>query len=147
MCWKRTNEDGTGAKNELTCKRNPVAALTGRCAAFQATRGIAVIATFTSILAVVLLFVALCVMSRLFAAAGGIVALFTAILGMITFAVYLGGVVNAQSLTSKVGKPGYSYILLVTSWVVEFVAVALAYLGAFAASVSHSDDSADYESN
>lgn len=138
---------GRISKDERTCKRFPVAALTSQCTAFQATRGMAVIGTFISILGVVCLFVALCVASRLFALVGGILATITGIVNMVTFAVFLGAVVNAQKLRPDVATPGYSYILLIASWVVALVAAMLAYLGAFAGSLSQSDDSADFESN
>ena len=131
ICWIREHENDS-SRNKLSCKRQSVTVLSGKCTAFQAVRGLAVAATFFSILATTFLFVSLCVMAGLFSAWGGAFAIIAAVSGLISFAVFLGAVVNAQKLAPNVAWASWSYILMIAGWVIVLIAAVLAHLSAFA---------------
>jgi len=147
ICWVKENV-GDKSLNEKSCKSHPVSALTvnGKCTSFQAVRGLAVVGTFFSILGTTLLFVSLCCdMSRLLSAVGSISTFVSAISLLVAFAVFLASIVNAQSIPADVANTGWSFALLIASWVIGIVAASTACVGAFAG--SDKDDDSGYSSD
>lgn len=139
VCWVKENTSDR-SKDEKSCKSHTVHALADKCTSFQAVRGLAVVGTFFSILGTTLLFVSLCCdMTRLLSAVGSISIFISGISLLIAFAVFLAGIVNAQNIPKDVAYTGWSFALLIASWVIGIVAASTACVGAFAG--SHKDDS------
>lgn len=114
ICWVR---NGT----QRTCARNHVAALSGKCLAFQFVRAFAVIGTFCSVIGTVFLFVALCALPWYFESAGASCTVTAALFLLVTFAIFLGSVVRAGKV-SPVAFPGWSYALCIAAWVIALIA-------------------------
>lgn len=133
VCWVRNGK-------ERTCARNRVAALGGKCLAFQVVRAFAVVGTFCSVIGTVFLFVALCALEWEFERSGAVCTISAGMFLMVTFAVFLGAVVNAGGVR-PVAFPSWSYALCVAAWVIALVAGAVAC----AATAGPRDDKASTE--
>lgn len=121
VCWLRNKKD-------KTCLDSRFKAITN-CAAYQATRVMHIFGTLALILGASLLVVSACVRSKALAASGALLTGIGSFFLMIAFAVFFKEIWKDGSLDS-IGKLGWSFILLIVSWPLAFIASLLGCLGA-----------------
>lgn len=116
VCWIRNKRDKTCMDNRV----KPVS----NCAAFQATRVMAILGTLALIFGTALLVVSICVMSTALASTGALLTGIGSFLLMIAFAVFHKEIYKDGSL-DDIGKLGWSFVLLIIGWPLAFLASLL----------------------
>lgn len=129
VCWLRNKKDKTCRDDRQVPIQN--------CAAYQATRVMAVLGTLALIFGASLLVVAACVRSKPLAATGGLLTFLASLALMIAFAVFFANIF--KNGINDIGKIGWSFVLLIVAWPLAFLA---SLLGCVASAKEAKDQSA-----
>lgn len=124
ICWTVKYQDST-----TKCQDHPVQPLEGKCSAFRTTRAFTILGTLFVVIGAALLLVSTCVTSSRLVWSATVFNAVAVIFTILAFVVFFLAVIRAEDLSS-VTNMGVSFILLITTIPLVFIASVLAALGA-----------------